>query len=62
MIILAAMLASGQVLPFLDRRWLDEQARLEAAAYEKRVRPLKLTPPASPANKRKPERYETNGI
>lgn len=42
MIILAAMLASAQALPWLDRSWLNEQARIEVAvAAPARARPAK---------------------
>jgi hypothetical protein len=44
MIIAAALLASGQVLPWIDRSWLNEQARLEAAASTKQTRALKQRP------------------
>lgn len=58
MIILAAMLASGQVLPLLDRSWLNQQVRLEAAASKNPKRSLKprLLLPAN--NYRKLMSYE----
>jgi len=58
MIILAAMLASGQVLPLLDRSWLNEQVRLEAAASKNPKRSLKPKRPLSPNNFRKLMSYE----
>ncbi len=58
MIIVAAMLASGQVLPWLDRPWLNEQVRLEAEASGNPKRPLKLTVPPSPNNYRRLMSYE----
>ena len=45
MIILAALLSSGQALPWIDRKWLDEQVRLEAAASRRPKPPIKLTLP-----------------
>lgn len=39
MIILAAVLASGQALPWIDRSWLNEQVRREVAASSKPKRP-----------------------
>lgn len=63
MIIFAAMLASGQVLPWINRPWLNEQARLEAAAAGNMKRPLKLAPATPPKNERKLMSFEnTNGI
>jgi hypothetical protein len=44
MIILAALLASAQVLPGIDRSWLSEQARIEALVTLNQKRPLKLAP------------------
>jgi hypothetical protein len=44
MIILAALLASSQVLPGIDRTWLIEQARIEALVSLDAKRPLKLAP------------------
>lgn len=62
MIILAAMLASGQVLPSLDRAWLTEQVRLESLTSAN-LRPLKLKLPAPSNNFRKLMSYEnTNGM
>jgi hypothetical protein len=58
MIIFAAIVASGQVLPWLDRPWLNEQVRLEAAASRMLIRPIKPAPAASPAGVRKLERFE----
>jgi hypothetical protein len=66
MIIAAALLASGQVLPSIDRAWLNQQVRLEAAASRNPRRPLKSAPPAPPArpgNERKLLSYEnTTGM
>ena len=63
MIILAAVLASGQALPLVDRTWLNEQVRLEAVAFRNPKRPLKLGLPAHPVNFRKLESYENiNGM
>jgi hypothetical protein len=53
MIILATMLASGQVLPWIDRPWLTEQVRLEGVAAGSPKRPLKLILPAAPASRRR---------
>jgi hypothetical protein len=58
MIIFAAMLASGQVLPWLDRPWLNEQVRIEAAAAGSPKRALKLAPPVSAKAPRKLMSYE----
>jgi|GEM_PF-3783282 len=45
MIALAAILASGQVLPGIDRPWLNEQVRIEALVSVSPKRPLKLSRP-----------------
>ena len=58
MIILAAMLASGQVLPFLDRSWLEEQARREAAASQSRTPQIKPARPAPSASQRELSSFE----
>ena len=58
MIILAALLSTGQVLPLLDRKWLNDQVRLEAAVFGSPKRPLTL--PAAPHNFRKFD--NTNGM
>jgi len=52
------MLASGQVLPLLDRSWLNEQVRLEAAASKNSKRSLKPTLPQPSNNYRKLMSYE----
>jgi hypothetical protein len=44
MIILAALLASSQVLPGIDRAWLIEQVRIEALVSMDPKHPLKLAP------------------
>ncbi len=43
MMILAAMMASAQVMPWIDRGWLDEQSRIEA------VKPASITATARKA-------------
>lgn len=53
MIFLAAMLASGDVLPWVDRRWLNERARLEAAASASPKRELKVKTTAPAKTDRK---------
>ncbi|HLK96526.1 MAG TPA: hypothetical protein VK364_02045 [Hymenobacter sp.] len=58
MIIFAALIASGQVLPWLDRPWLNERVRLEAAASPMLINPIKSRPAASPAGVRKLESFE----
>ena len=58
MIIAAALLASGQALPWLDRSWLNAQVRLEAAASAGPKRPLKPAPPTPPKSDRKLPSYE----
>jgi hypothetical protein len=58
MIILAAMLASGQVLPLLDRAWLNNQVRLEAAASKNSKRFLRPMVPTPPNTFRKLLSYE----
>ena len=58
MIILTAMLASGQVLPFLDRPWLEEQARREAAASPSPKPQSKPVRPASAEGERKLPSFE----
>jgi hypothetical protein len=58
MIILAAMLASGQVLPLLDRSWLNNQVRLEAAVSKNLKRTLKPMLPLAPNTFRKLMSYE----
>jgi hypothetical protein len=64
MMILAAMLPSGQALPLVDRTWLNEQVRLEAVAFRKPTRPpLKLTLPASDSSDLKLRIFDnTNGM
>ena len=54
----AALLAPGQALPWLDRSWLNEQARLEASASENPKRPLKPTLPTPLDNPRRLMSYE----
>ncbi len=53
MIIFAAMLASGQALPWIDRPWLKEQVRLEALASWKPKQVFKPATPAFPVSNRK---------
>jgi hypothetical protein len=63
MLIFAAILASGQALPWFDRPWLKEQVRLEASASDNSKPPVKLTLPASSNNYRKLMSYEnTSGM
>jgi hypothetical protein len=50
MIFLAAVLASGQVLPGIDRAWLAEQVRLEALSSVRPKRPIKSAPPVPTAH------------
>jgi hypothetical protein len=52
------MLASGQVLPWLDRPWLNEQARLETTTSGNPKRALKVALPPSPSTQRKLMSYE----
>ena len=61
MIILAAMLASGPALPWLDRAWLNDQVRIEAST---RVSPSKASVRRIPSPAAKPRElsYETNVI
>ena len=47
-ILAAAALASGQALPWINRAWLAEQVRLEAASSNSK-RPLKPAPQTRPA-------------
>lgn len=62
MIILAAMLASGQLLPSIDRAWLTERARLESVTSAN-LSPLKLKPTPPSNNFRKLMSYEnTTGM
>lgn len=63
MMILAAVIASGQVLPSIDRNWLNQQVRIEAAAFEKPMRPLNPTLPTTPNTYRKLSSYaNTTGM
>ena len=52
MIILAAMLASGPVLPWVDRSWLNDRAQIEVAVAqgEGETRPLKTPMRSRPAS------------
>ena len=63
MIIFAALLASGQALPWIDRKWLDEQVRLEASALRHPKPPLKLKlPEARDTSPRLKGFANTNGM
>jgi len=65
MIIIAAMLASAPALPWLDRSWLNDRARIEASvgSGEGRVKAAPRPVPATGPSARKPVgEAEINGM